>query len=74
MSTQGQNGAGTLAHDSKWGNVWNSVVAAAITAGVTVLGNIDWSSWPAWVATIGAPAAGLVAGWLASKALPRYKR
>jgi len=74
MSVQNSTGAGTLAHDTKLSNVWNSLVAAVIVAGVTWLGDIDWSSWPAWVGTLGAPAAGLVVGWLTGKALPRFKR
>jgi hypothetical protein len=75
MSTQSStDGSGQLAHDTKLSNVWNSVVAALIVAGVTVLGGIDWSSWPAWVGTIGAPLAGLATGWLTGKALPRFKR
>jgi len=73
-TTQTPNGAGTLTHDTKWSNLWNAVVAAAIVGGVDVIGGIDWSAWPAWVGTIGAPVAGLAVGWLTGKALPRYKR
>lgn len=68
------NGKGELAHDTRLSNLWNSAAALGIGAAVAFLGNIDWSSWPAWVGTLGAPAAGLVAGWLTGKALPRYKR
>jgi membrane-bound metal-dependent hydrolase YbcI (DUF457 family) len=71
--TTGQ-GRGVLFHDAKLGNLWNSAVAAVITAGVVWLGDIDWSSWPAWVGTLGGPAAGLAVGWLTSRALPRFKR
>lgn len=75
MSTQnGTDGAGTLAHDSKWGNVWNGVATSAISGAILALSNLDWSTWPAWVGTIGAPVAGLVVGLLTSKALPRFKR
>ena len=38
------------------------------------LGDIDWSSWPAWVVTLGPPAAGLAAGWLTSFKAARFKR
>lgn len=69
-----QVGVGQLAHDAKLGNLWNSLVAAGISAGVVWLGGIDWSSWPAWVGTLGGPAVGLAVGWLTSKALPRFKR
>ena len=68
------DGSGTLTHDSKWGNVVNTVAVAGITAVVDLLANVDWSSWPTWVGTIGAPAAALVAGLLTSKYLPRFKR
>jgi hypothetical protein len=74
MSVQSGNGAGTLAHDTKWSNLWNSAVALIVMAGVEFLGGVDWSAWPAWVGTIGAPAAGLAIGWLRGKALPRFKR
>ncbi len=72
--TQAGDGRGRLFHDAKLCNLWNSLVAAVITAGVVWLGDIDWSSWPAWVGTLGGPAAGLAVGWLTSKALPRFKR
>jgi hypothetical protein len=74
QQTTNGNGVGVLAHDAKLGNLWNSVVTAAIVAAIAWLGDLDWSSWPAWVGTLGAPAAGLVVGWLTSKALPRFKR
>jgi hypothetical protein len=73
MATNG-DGSGQLPHDGKIGNLANSLVAAGIGAAVTWLGGIDWSSWPAWVGTLGAPAAGLAVGWLTTKALPRYNR
>lgn len=73
-NAQAPDGAGTLTHDTKWSNAWNAVVAAAIVAGVDVLGNVDWSAWPSWVGMIGAPLAGLATGWLTGRALPRYKR
>ena len=50
------------------------MVSAGIGAAITILGSIDWSVWPAWVGMVGGPIAGLAAGWLTSKALPRYKR
>jgi hypothetical protein len=74
MATQSNDGAGVLTRDAKLGNLWNSIVAAGLGAAVMWLGDIDWSTWPAWVGTIGAPAAGLAVGWLTSKALPRFKR
>jgi hypothetical protein len=76
MSTNTQNGTGTgvLAHDAKWGNLWNSVVAAGIYAVIAWVGNFDWSSFPVWAGQVGVPVAGLVVGWLTSKALPRFKR
>lgn len=76
MTVSGRNGdgSGVLYRDSKIGNVWNSVVVAAGTAAVAWLGDFDWSAWPAWVATLGVPAAGLIAGLITSKVLPRFKR
>lgn len=74
MTTQSGTGAGTLPHDGKWGNIWNSLVAAGIGAATVWLSDIDWSSWPAWVGTLGGPAAALLVGLLTTKALPRYKR
>lgn len=68
------DGSGTLFHDARVGNLVNSVVSALIGAGITILGSIDWSVWPAWVGMVGGPLAGLAAGWLTSKALPRYRR
>jgi hypothetical protein len=68
------DGSGTLFHDARIGNLVNSVVSAGIGAAITILGSIDWSVWPAWVGMVGGPIAGLAAGWLTSKALPRYKR
>jgi hypothetical protein len=76
MSTQNgtQAGAGTLAHDAKWGNIWNSLVAAAGYALVGWLQDFDWTSFPTWAGQIGIPVVGLAVGWLTSKFLPRYKR
>lgn len=76
MSTQNgtQNGAGTLAHDAKWGNIWNSLVAALVYAAIGWVQNFDWTSFPVWAGQIGVPVAGLIVGWLTSKALPRFKR
>lgn len=60
------SGEGKLFRDSKLGNLVNSLVTAAAGAAVVWLGDIDWSTWPAWVGTLGVPAAGLVAGLVTS--------
>lgn len=74
MTNPKGDGAGRLFHDAKFGNLWNSVATAALGAGIAWLGDLDFSHAPAWLATLGAPAVGLVVGWLTSKALPRFKR
>jgi len=74
MTTQNGDGAGVLARDAKWGNLWNSVVAGAIGAVVAALNGLDFSGLPGWAATLGPPAAGLVVGWLTSKGMARVKR
>jgi hypothetical protein len=72
--TPAGNGEGQLPHDGKIGNIVNSLVAAILVAITTWAANIDWSSWPAWVASLGAPAVALVAGLITTKVLPRFKR
>jgi hypothetical protein len=67
-------GAGTLAHDSKWGNIFNGAAAAAVTAGIAYLNGLDFSHGPAWLVALGGPAVGLAVGFLTSKVLPRFKR
>jgi len=81
MSTNQQGtGERQLFRDSKLGNLVNGLVAAVAFAIVGWLGDIDWSSWPAWVGQLGAPAAGILAGlitsWRAKRtpAPARYER
>lgn len=71
--TTNTDGAGVLTHDSKYGNIVNSLVAAVLVAVITWLGTADFSSLGTWAAVVGAPAAALVAGLLTSKVLPRFK-
>jgi hypothetical protein len=74
MTSATDAGKGELAHDTKYSNLWNSAVALLVLAGVEFLAGVDWSAWPTWVGTIGAPLTGLAIGWLRGKALPRFKR
>jgi len=73
MTRATQNdGSNQLTRDSKLGNLANSAGVALITAGIVWLGDIDWSGWPAWVATLGGPAVGLAVGWLTSYKAKRF--
>lgn len=66
-------GAGELTRDSKFGNIVNGVVTVAALGVVELLGSVDFSTLPTFVATVAAPIAGLIAGLITSKVLPRYK-
>ena len=68
-SATGQ-GRGKLFYDAKLGNLWNSVVAAAIYAVIGWIKDFDWTSFPTWAGQIGVPVGGLIVGWLTSRALP----
>jgi hypothetical protein len=68
------DGSNQLPRDAKLGNLVNSLGAGVVAAVVVWLGNIDWSTWPAWVVTLGPPVAGLAAGWLTSFKAARFKR
>jgi hypothetical protein len=74
MAVNTSDGSNHLARDAKLGNLVNSLGAGVVSAVVVWLGDIDWSSWPAWVVTLGPPAAGLAAGWLTSFKAARFKR
>lgn len=67
------DGAGVLGRDSKFGNIVNGVVTVAALGLVELLGSIDFSTLPTFLATVAAPVAGLIAGLITSKVLPRYK-
>jgi hypothetical protein len=71
-TTAPADGSNTLFRDSKLGNLANSVLAGAVTALIGTISEWDWSSGPAWLATLGAPAAGLVVGWLTSWKARRF--
>jgi hypothetical protein len=69
-----QAGAGVLAHDSKWGNILNSLASAVIYAVVAWAQDFDWSTFPVWAGQIGIPAVSVLVGLVVSKVLPRFKR
>ncbi len=68
------DGKGVLGRDGFLGNLTGAAVTVAGLALVEWLGTIDFSTLPTFFATVAAPAAGLVAGWITTKVLPRYGR
>jgi len=71
-TSNSSTGENVLFRDSKLGNLVNSVAVAGLTALIGAVAEWDWSSYPTWVATLGAPAAGLAVGWLTSYKAKRF--
>jgi uncharacterized membrane protein len=65
------DGSKTLFNDSKIGLLVNSLVTFAALALVEMLGSIDFSTWPTFLATAGAVLAGLVSNAVAAWAAKR---
>lgn len=71
-TTTSADGSNSLARDSKLGNLANSVLSGGLTALIGAISDWDWSNAPAWLVTLGVPAAGLAVGWLTSYKAKRF--
>lgn len=71
-STDHNDGTGSVTRDAKFGHLVNALVTVAGLALVEYLGSLDFSTLPAFVATLAPVAVGQVAGWITNYFLPRY--
>lgn len=71
-STDYSDGAGSVTRDAKFGHLINGVVTVVGLAAVEYLGSLDFSTLPAFLATLAPVAAGQLAGWITNYFLPRY--
>lgn len=68
------NGAGVIFRDSRLGQLTAALVTAGGLAVVEWLGDLDFSTFPKAIATLGPVAAGLAAGWITARQARRTAR
>lgn len=71
-TTHAGDGKGVVGFDAKVGLFVNGLVTAAGLALVEFLGTLDFSTLPAFVATLAPVVVGMAANWITTRFLPRY--